>query len=227
MNDSVRIRLAVFDCDGTLVDSQHAIVASMAAAFGAEKLEPPEARRVREVVGLPLVEAIARLAPDAGDDGHGRLAGHYQDAFKELRTRPDHEEPLYPGTIEALDALASMGLLLGVATGKGRRGLDMTLERHGIEGRFVTLKTSDDGPGKPNPDMLRLAMADVGAGEADTVMIGDTTFDMSMARAAGVACIGVSWGYHTTDALREAGAATIVEQYEALPAAVESLLGRV
>ena len=226
MNDSARIRLAVFDCDGTLVDSQHAIVASMAAAFGAERLEPPEARLVREVVGLPLVEAIARLAPEADDDDHGRLAGHYQDAFKELRRRPDHEEPLYPGAVEALDALESMGLLLGVATGKGRRGLAMTLQRHGIEGRFATLKTSDDGPGKPHPDMLRLAMGDVGAEAADTVMIGDTTFDMSMAGAAGVAAIGVSWGYHATDALREAGAATIVERYEALPAAVESTLGR-
>lgn len=225
MNDSARIRLAVFDCDGTLVDSQHAIIAAMAAAFGAERLEPPEAKHVRAVVGLPLVEAIARLAPEVGDDGHGRLAGHYQDAFKELRIRPDHEEPLYPGTIEALDALESMGLLLGVATGKGRRGLDMTLARHGIEGRFVTLKTSDDGPGKPNPDMLHQAMGDVGASAADTVMIGDTTFDMSMAGAAGVAAIGVSWGYHSTDALREAGAVTLVEHYEALPAAVASVLG--
>ncbi len=225
MNHSARIRLAVFDCDGTLVDSQHAIVASMAAAFGAEKLEPPEARRVREVIGLPLAEAIARLLPEADDDDHGRLVGHYQDAFQELRRRPDHEEPLYPGTVEALDALEAMGMLLGVATGKGRRGLDMTLRRHGIEGRFATLKTSDDGPGKPHPDMLRQAMGDVGAEAADTVMIGDTTFDMSMAGAASVASIGVSWGYHTVEALREAGAGTIVERYDALPPAVESLLG--
>ncbi len=222
---STPIRLAVFDCDGTLVDSQHAIVAAMSAAFGAENHAPPEARRVREIVGLPLVEAVARLAPQTDEDGHQRIAGHYQDAFRDLRQRPDHEEPLYPGMVEALDALEARGMLLGVATGKGRRGLEMTLSRHGLMGRFVTLKTSDDGPGKPHPNMLLQAMEEAGAAAADTVMIGDTSFDMEMAASAGVAGIGVVWGYHRLEALRAAGAATIVESCDALPAAVASLLG--
>jgi len=219
-----RIRLAVFDCDGTLVDSQRAIVEAMTAAWLAEGLEPPVASNVRRVVGLPLMHAVARLAPERARDDHARLAGHYQEAFRDLHRRPDHEEPLYPGMLEALDALASKGMLLGVATGKGRRGLKATLDRHGLAERFVTLKTSDDGPGKPDPDMLHQAMAETGAGPRDTVMIGDTTFDVMMACAAEVAAIGVAWGYHTPDSLVEAGAALVVEDCAELPDAVDRLL---
>ena len=216
-------RLAVFDCDGTLVDSQHNIVAAMAAAWREFGMEPAPANAVRRVVGLPLVDAIAALLPDAPRDDHQGLSEAYKKAFHALRLRPDHEEPLYPGVVAALDALAASGALLAVATGKSRRGLLATLERHGLTGRFVVLKTADDAPGKPNPDMLLDAMAETGVTPADTVMIGDTVFDVAMARAARTGAIGVSWGYHDPAELMAAGAHCVVDSFADLGKAISEL----
>lgn len=221
--DAPNLRLAVFDCDGTLVDSQHNIVAAMAAAWRAFGLEPPAAAEVRRVVGLPLVEAVAKLFPGGQTHDHARLAELYKDAFRMLRARHDHDEPLYPGTLEALDALDAAGVLLAVATGKSRRGLVATLARHGLEHRFVALKTADDGPGKPDPHMLLAAMAETGAERTDTVMIGDTVFDVAMARAAGTAAIGVSWGYHEPGELAAAGAHCVIDRFGDLSAAVAGI----
>lgn len=218
-------RLAVFDCDGTLVDSQHNIVAAMDAAFRAFGLEPVADAAVRRVVGLPLVEAIAALYPEGEAGEHERLSDFYKDAFRVLRQQPDHHEPLYPGTVEALDALERAGTLLAVATGKSRRGLLATLERHGLGARFVTLKTADDGPGKPNPHMLLDAMAEAGAAPEDTVMIGDTIFDIEMALAARTAAIGVSWGYHEPAELSAAGACHIIDAFGDLEGVLAGLWG--
>jgi phosphoglycolate phosphatase len=218
-------RLAVFDCDGTLVDSQHNIVAAMAEAWRAQGLQPLPAPLVRRVVGLPLLEAISRLHPLGSGEVHLSLTDYYKNAFHSLRQEPDHREPLYPGTVEALDATEAAGYLLAVATGKSRRGLDATLERHGLEGRFLTLKTADDGPGKPHPHMLEEAMAEAGAGPASTVMIGDTVFDIEMARNAKVRSVGVSWGYHDPDELRAAGAYGVIDEFVELPALAATLYG--
>jgi len=211
------LRLAVFDCDGTLVDSQHVIVACMAAAFTTEGLVAPEAAAVRRVIGLPLAECMARLATGYPDACHRRLVEFYKDAFFAMRQRPDHNEPLFDGALAALDRLEAEGFLLGIATGKARRGLLAVLDRHGLTGRFVTLQTADIGPGKPHPDMLHRALAETGASAADTVMIGDTSFDMLMARNAGVRGIGVAWGYHPADELHGAGAAAVVAHFDELP----------
>lgn len=211
-----RLRLAVFDCDGTLVDSQHGIVACMHAAFAAEKLPLPTAEAVRRLVGLPLAECVARLTPDEAAARQARMVETYKESFFALRQRPDHEEPLFEGCLDALQALEAEGWLLGIATGKARRGLDAVLSRHGLQGRFVTLQTSDLGPGKPHPAMLERALAETGADAADTVMIGDTTFDMEMARNAGVAGIAVAWGYHGVPELLAAGATALVERYDEL-----------
>lgn len=217
------MRLAVFDCDGTLVDSQHAIIAAMTAAWRAHGLDAPEARAVRRVVGLPLLTAIEKILPGGAPDDFRRLASHYRDAFNTLRQHPDHEEPLFPGVKEVLDILDGAGYLLAIATGKSRRGLCATLELNGLTGRFATLKTSDDGPGKPNPDMLISAMAEAGATPSETVMIGDTSFDMLMAGNAGVMAIGVSWGYHDRHELSEAGAARLIEHFAELPEVLDVL----
>lgn len=217
MAETGRLRLAVFDCDGTLVDSQHAIVACMHAAFACESLPPPPAEDVRRVVGLKLAECVARLAPAEDAVRHARLVEAYRENFFTLRQRPDHHEPLFEGCLDALAALEGEGWLLGIATGKTRRGLDAVLERHGLQRRFVTLQTSDFGPGKPHPAMLERALAETGAEPADTVMIGDTTFDMDMARNAGIAGIAVSWGYHSVPELLAAGATALVERYDQLP----------
>jgi hypothetical protein len=126
------LRLVVFDCDGTLVDSGHIIVAAMRAAWAAEGLAEPEDPLIRRQVGLPLVEAIGNVAHEHDADMHHRLAEHYKQVFVTGRIEGLHDEPLYPGCREVLDALAGEGAILAVATGKGRRGLMSTLERHGI-----------------------------------------------------------------------------------------------
>lgn len=211
------VRLAVFDCDGTLVDSQHSIIESVRRAWAAEGLEPPGDDFIRTGVGLRLDFAIPRLAPDAPRALHDRLIERYKEAFFTIRQQPDHEEPLYPGTREALEALDKEGVLLAVATGKSRRGLNATLDRHGLSDLFVVLKTADDGPSKPNPTILRDAVKEAGAEIDTTAMIGDTVFDISMARAARTHAIGVSWGYHPVDELKKAGAEAVIDRYAELP----------
>jgi phosphoglycolate phosphatase len=209
--------LVVFDCDGTLVDSQHVILACMLQAYAAHGLPAPEAAAVRRVIGLPLLECMARLSPEHPEERHVLLSEAYKDAFFASRQRPDHHEPLFDGALAALDRLEARGYLLGVATGKARRGLNAVLDRHNLMNRFVTLQTGDQGPGKPHPAMLERAMAETGLGPEDVIMIGDTSFDMLMARNAGVHAIGVSWGYHPADELRAAGAHAVIDSFDALP----------
>ena len=212
------LKFAVFDCDGTLVDSQHHIVAAAQAAFARHDLPPPPAEMVRTGIGLPLRQALARLAPDGDDALHDGLTEAYKAVFFEMRHRPDHWEPLYPGVVETLDRLAAAGWLLGIATGKAKRGLLAVLDMHALKDRFVVLRTADDGPGKPHPFMLTSAMSEIGVEAADTVMIGDTSYDIEMARAAGTLAVGVSWGYHSTEMLQAAGAHHLVHDYPALAA---------
>ena len=150
------------------------------------------------------------------------IADHYRRAFLEMRIQPDHHEPLFPGARDALAALDAIGVNLGIATGKGRRGLIATLDSHNLVNHFVTLQTADDGPGKPHPGMLRRAMQETGSEPERTVLIGDTVFDMEMARSAGVRALGVSWGYHPTDELQAAGAARIIDSFaQLIPALID------
>lgn len=221
-----RLRLAVFDVDGTLVDSLAAIVRSMAGAAEIAGLAAPDPSVVRGVVGLPLLEAVARVFPEAPAGLHPRLAQGYKDTFWTQHESDSTEEALFPGMTDVLDRVEATGALLGIATGKGRRGLDAVLERHGLAGRFVTLQTGDVGPGKPHPDMLHRAIAECGVEAQDTVMIGDTTFDIAMARAAGVTAIGVAWGYHAVPDLHATGADYVAERTGDLPALIERGFGR-
>ena len=209
--------LIVFDVDGTLVDSQAGIVASMADAFAEIGLGAPSAEQTRRVVGLSLDEAVARLLPGGMDDPRLETAvAAYKHAFMARRARPDYNEPLFPGAREVLAALDHPQVCLGVATGKSKRGLDATLNRHGLTRLFVTAQTADGGPGKPHPRMLLEAMREVGAEPHETLLIGDTVFDVEMAGNAGVAAFGVSWGYHDPGELSEAGARTILGSFEDL-----------
>ena len=199
-------RLAIFDCDGTLVDSQANICLAMEACFAGAGLPPPPRERTRRVVGLSLVEAMRAMAPEAKEAVHAALAEDYKTAFQRLRSRGLVEEPLYAGIAELLDLLEGEGWLLGVATGKSDRGLRLCLERHGLSGRFVTLQTADRHPSKPHPAMIEAALAETGADPELSMMIGDTSYDMAMATAAGVRAVGVAWGYHEAEELRAAGA---------------------
>jgi phosphoglycolate phosphatase len=217
-------RLVLFDCDGTLVDSQHAIVSAMTEAWRSYGLGTPSPLAVRRLVGLPLVDAVARLLPGLPPAAHEEVAARYKEAFHAQRVRGDHPEPLFPGLREAIDAIEATGAILGVATGKSRRGLLATLDHHGLLDRFVTLQTADIGPGKPHPDMVHRAMAEVGAAAHGTLVIGDTTYDMLMARSARVGAIGVAWGYHEEAELRQAGAQLFCRAYDEVPAAVAAVL---
>ncbi len=214
------MRLVVFDVDGTLVDSQHLIVAAQAVAFAEVGLPAPERRIALSVVGLSLPQAFRRLV---GEDGPvAELSEAYKNAYNRLRLDPEHEEPLFPGMGDLLDRLhARPDVVLGIATGKSRRGVDRLIEHYGWEDRFVTTQTADDAPSKPDPAMLLQAMEDAGTTPDSTVMIGDTTFDITMAVNAGVAPIGVAWGYHAPGTLLRAGAVSVVENALAL----EGLIG--
>jgi len=211
------LKLVIFDMDGTLVDSQHHIVATMTAAFVSAGHPPPPREQVLAIVGLSLPEAMTALAPHLAEADTEALAGHYRDhAAAAYRTGGDGA-PLYPGALAALHALAGTpDTLLGIATGKARRGLDQTLATHGIAGLFATTQTADTHPSKPHPAMVSQALAETGCAAGRAVMIGDTTFDIVMGRAAGVATIGVAWGYHPPHALAEAGADIVIEDFEAL-----------
>ena len=217
-------RLAVFDCDGTLVDSQHNIVAAMSHALSVHGIPEPGPDAVRRVVGLHLAEAVSNLVPvETSSEIRESIAGAYVEAFRVLREQPDHREPLFPGVNDMLATLADNDTVLAVATGKSRRGLVRTLERHDLENRFFTLKTADDGPGKPDPAILLDAMAEAGAAPETTVMIGDTVFDIAMARSAKAHAVGVVWGYHDPAELEAAGAHAILGHFDQLPTVLDKL----
>lgn len=216
------LRLVIFDVDGTLVDSQRDILAAMAAAFASEGLETPPRQRVLSGVGLSLPETFLRLAGDLDGEARTRMIATYCTAYADLRQAQGAESsPFYPGARETLDRLAGEPLtLLAVATGKSRRGLNRLIEAHGLEGMFHSRQTADDHPSKPNPAMICAALTETGVVPRRAVIIGDTCFDVDMARAAGVASIGVGWGYQPAAGLM---ADRIIHDWAGLAPALDEL----
>ena len=196
-------KLAIFDCDGTLVDSGATIDTALRSAFATHGLDCPPRSVTKRVIGLSLEQAMAELVPD-GD--HSAMAETYKQAFIAMRGSGRVEEPLYDGIADLLDTLEADGWLLGVATGKSERGLRHCLDSHGLHGRFVTLQTADRNPSKPHPAMALAAMAEAGAAPERTIFIGDTGWDMGCARAAGCGAVGAGWGYHSPEELVATGA---------------------
>lgn len=218
------LRLVIFDVDGTLVDSQSDILSAMAHAFETEGLKPPSRIETLGIVGLSLPVAMARLAPDEPPDRHDRLVSGYKDAYVALRaeTGAAQSSPLYPGARVVLETLFDQpDMVLGVATGKSKRGLDKLTEAHGLDTFFVTRQVADFHPSKPHPSMVLQAMAEAGAEPENTVVVGDTSFDMEMAAAAGVTGIGVTWGYHPAQALHRAS--VLLDGFSQLPEALEQI----
>jgi phosphoglycolate phosphatase len=205
----VTVRLAVFDCDGTLVDGQASICGAMETAFAVAGLPAPERHQVRRIVGLSLPQAMAMLLPGSEQSTRDLAAAEYRAAYRAAREAGQLAEPLYDGIPALLGALRAEGWMLGVATGKSHRGLAHVLAMHGLTNHFTTLQTADRHPSKPHPAMLEAALAEAGCAPDDAVMIGDTAYDMAMAVSAGVRAIGVAWGYHDTAELTAAGAVAV------------------
>lgn len=210
------VDLIVFDVDGTLVDSQHMIVACMTAAFTAGGYALPSDDAIRRIVGLPLEIGIAQLAPGLDEAAVDALCEGYKSNFFRMRHQPGFNYALFPGTEAMLTELGKGPALLGIATGKTRRGLDALMDGFGWHGSFVTTQTGDIPPGKPAPDMLLRAIAEAGAEAGKTLMIGDTTFDIEMAIAAKTRAIGVAWGNHPAEELTAAGAEIVLRSWDEL-----------
>lgn len=210
------LRLIVFDCDGTLVDSQQNIIAKMTAAFAELGLPRPDPDAIRALIGLSLESTMRALVPGLGDGDVARLVAGYKQQFFADRDAEASSEPLFPHADTVLRQLVAAGYLLGVATGKSRRGLDAVLGGHNLKNIFVTRQTADGHPGKPHPSMLYQAMAEVGVEAGNTLMLGDTSFDMAMAVNAGVHPLGVGWGYHSVAALHDAGARVVLDDFREL-----------
>jgi phosphoglycolate phosphatase len=220
-------KFVIFDCDGTLVDSQHSIVAAMHKAYAAHGLPTPERAQLLSIVGLSLHEAFHVLSNGQADFPIESLVADYKAAFFAMRKSGTHFDPLFPGARDVITALSRRSdVLLGIATGKSRRGLEAVLSQHGLRDNFHVIKTADDAPSKPHPAMVIDAMNEAGVTPRDTIVVGDTVFDMKMAHAAGAAGIGVGWGYHQPSALLQAGATTVLNDFPSLMPTLEQIWRR-
>ncbi|GAB5375217.1 MAG: HAD family hydrolase [Acuticoccus sp.] len=220
------LRLVLFDCDGTLVDSAAHILGAMRGAFERHDLVPPSDDEIKSIIGLSLPHAVGRLASKHPEAPHAEMVEAYKDIYRDAMAPGADTEPLFEGVRAVLDALsADEGTLLGVATGKSRAGLDRILAGHDLKDRFVTTMTADDAPSKPAPEMVLRAIEATGVSPVRTVMIGDSAFDMQMAHAAGVRALGVAWGYQPVTTLTEAGAESVAHRVDELPACITELVG--
>lgn len=217
------MKLVIFDVDGTISDSQAQICAAMDYGFAELGLPVPPRAAILSIVGLSLPQAVARLVPEQPAEVQDRIVEYYKKSYQ--AHRKVEPVPLYPGAADLLHRLAAReDLFLGVATGKSRRGLEALIAHHGLDGLFVTRQVADNHPSKPHPSMIATALVETGVEACDAVMIGDTSYDMEMGRAAGVATIGVCWGYHPTEELVAAGAGRLVSDFDALETALEEML---
>ena len=215
-------RLIVFDCDGTLVDSQAAIIHAMRSAFEHVGLSAPADSDIRGIVGLSVPQAVTSLAPEHTRDVQTAIDKAFRQASIAWRhSNPDESATFYQGARECLDRLYAEGELLAVATGKARRGLDYLLDKSDLKRHFIVTQTADDAPSKPHPGMLENCARMTGAERM--VMIGDTSFDIVMAKSFGCTAIGVTWGYHPEYILHESGADLIVRSFPELEKVLSTL----
>jgi len=205
------MKLVLFDCDGTLVDSAGFIHDCMTATFADYGHRQPSLAETKSIIGLTLDKAIATLLGRAIDVEVTAMTARYKQHFSGLRAAEDFHEPVFPGIPEVIRNLEARDeVILGVVTGKSRRGLGAVLSSHGFEQTFFTLRTADDCPSKPHPAMVLECCGETGIDPADAIVVGDAVFDMQMAVSAGATGIGVSWGYSTPAELRAAGAHAVI-----------------
>jgi phosphoglycolate phosphatase len=207
-----RFDLLVFDWDGTLMDSAGIIVESLQAACRDAGLPVPSDERARYVIGLGLEDAMAHILPGVDPSHYPQVRERYRVRFLEL----DGGTSLFTGAAETIADLHRSGFLLAVATGKSRRGLDRSLAATGLARHFHATRCADEGHVKPHPGMLLELMRELGAIPDRTLMIGDTTHDMAMAQAAGVARVGVAYGAHAREALIDYGPLACLDDFGGL-----------
>lgn len=215
------MNLALFDCDGTIVDSAAIIHACMERTFDDFGIPRPGFDHTKSIIGLTLDIAIARMLGRMVDTEVAAMTARYKEHFMLYRQEGGPLESMYEGLLELISGLAARDdVILGVVTGKSRRGLDAILAHHGLTSAFLTTRTADDCPSKPHPAMVLECCAEAGIDPARTFVIGDAVYDMQMAASAGACPIGVSWGYGPVDALKAAGAAHVVSQAHEIAALI-------
>jgi phosphoglycolate phosphatase len=210
---SRRYELLIFDWDGTLMDSIDRIVRCFRNACTDVGVPAPAVPATRHVIGLGLTEAIEQLLPQEDAATRARVVQRYREHFLHL----DHTAmPLYAGVRAGLERLAEHGYLLAVATGKSRRGLARVLEGTGLAPLFVATRCADEAFSKPHPRMLEDLLAHTGQRADAALMIGDTVYDLQMARAASMDSLAVSYGVHAREALLRHEPLACLDSFEAV-----------
>lgn len=206
------MKLVLFDCDGTLVDSGGLIHETMRRTFLHFGKPEPTFEDTKAIIGLTLDIAIARMqGKEHADQEDIDMMAYYKSLFVTVRQDMNYKEPLFDGIREVIDEIGPReDLLIGAVTGKSRRGLKLVMETHGFDKYFIVGRTADDCPSKPHPAMVTECCDETGMKPADTLVIGDAIYDMQMAKAAGATAIGVAWGYASVEELKKAGADAIV-----------------
>ncbi len=216
-------RLIVFDWDGTLMDSEARIVACLQAAIRETGLEPRSEDQLRNIIGLGLREALMTLYPDGSEAEWDALVRHYRHHFLE---RDDTPSVLFEGAEELIRNLHAQGHFLAIATGKGRQGLDKVLEETGLKDCFHATRCADESFSKPHPGMLLDILDRLGVEADDTLMVGDTEYDLLMARNAGVPALGVTYGVHDRDRLLRCQPLDLVDSLPAVGTWLDGWLSR-
>ena len=221
---SDRLKLAAFDLDGTLLNSIPSIVVGVTACWEALGFPEVTPDQIRNIIGLPWEQSIELLNPGAGEREVAMIKEYHAEIARGERAPPERpSETIFPGAIEVLDRLEANGYVFAIVTSRSNRRFQSLIDNAGLAGRFVSVKTADQGPGKPNPFLLNEAMREVGAEREDTVMIGDTTYDVMTARNAGTGAVGVTWGVHPAEELHGAGAHHVTDSFEDLHDIIEGL----
>jgi phosphoglycolate phosphatase len=204
----MKYKVIIFDWDGTLMDSIDKIVACVKAAAEDCQLTPPSTLAIRHIIGLSLDIAMAKLFPDSTREQQIEVANAYRHQYV---SSDQYETPFYPGIRSWLNGLKEQGYILAVATGKGRHGLNLLLDKFQLTSLFAVTYCADQTGSKPDPLMLNRTLDDLGIDASQALMVGDTSYDLEMANNANMDCLGVSYGVHSKNVLKQFNPIAIVD----------------